>query len=187
MARVTLDGLTAVAADLADQVGFENVTVSALARHFGVRGASLYSHIRNLAELRSLVAAQAIGELADQVALAVAGRSGRSALVAFAHAHRDYARQYPGRYAATQLELDEPAAPVAAAARRYSDLSRVVLRGYRLPEPDQTDALRMLGATLHGYVTLEASGGFRHHPRPTEASWERTLDALDAVLGAWPG
>lgn len=186
-AGVTVDRLTAAAADLADQVGFENVTVSALARHFGVKDASLYSHVRSVADLRSRVAALALEELADRVALALAGRSGRDGLVAFAHAHRDYARARPGRYAASQLELADPTAPVVAAGRRYADLARAMLRGYRLTEPDETDALRLLGATLHGFVVLEASGGFRHHARPTDASWVRTLDALHAVLTDWAG
>jgi len=76
MARVgmTAERLTVAAAELADEVGFENVTVSALARRFGVKDASLYSHIRNAADLRVRVAVLALAELADRAADALAGR-----------------------------------------------------------------------------------------------------------------
>ncbi len=90
-AGVTVERLTRAAADLADEVGFENVTVSALARGFGVRDASLYSHVGNVQELKVRVAVLALAELADRVAAALAGRAGKDALVAFADAYRDFA------------------------------------------------------------------------------------------------
>jgi AcrR family transcriptional regulator len=185
-AGVTVDRLTWAAAELADEVGLARVTVSALARRFGVQDASLYSHIRNIQELRFRVAALALDELADQVAAALAGRAGKEALVALADAYRAYATQHRGRYAATQLELHEPAAPVVTGARRHADLTRAMLRSYRLAEPDETDAVRMLHSTLHGFLTLEAAAGFDHHPRPVDASWARTLDALHIALSNWP-
>jgi AcrR family transcriptional regulator len=183
-AGVTAERLTQAAADLADEIGFENVTVSALARRFGVKDPSLYSHIRNAKDLRARVAVMALAELADQVAGALAGRAGKDALVAFANAYRDYAKQHPGRYAATQIELD-PATAAASAAARHAEMTRAILRGYQLTEPDQTDAVRLLHSTFHGYVSLERTGGF-HHPRGVDESWSRTLDALDALLRNWP-
>ncbi|MBQ1037808.1 TetR/AcrR family transcriptional regulator [Micromonospora sp. C81] len=184
-AGVTAERLTLVAADLADEVGVENVTVAALARHFGVKDASLYFHIRNGRDLRVRIALLALAELADRVATALAGRAGKDALVAFANAYRDYARQHPGRYAAMQTDLD-PETAAASAGVRHAEMTRAILRGYRLSEPDQTDAVRMMHSTFHGFVSLEQTGGFRHTPRPTDDSWSRTLDALDAVLTNWP-
>ncbi|GLY50089.1 TetR/AcrR family transcriptional regulator [Lentzea sp. NBRC 102530] len=187
MARAGLsaDRLTEAAADLADEVGFENVTVSALARHFGVKDASLYSHIRNAQDLRVRLAVLALSELADQAAAAIAGRSGKDALVAFAGAYRRYAHEHPGRYTATQMALD-PDTVATGPSERHADLTRAVLRGYRLWEPDETDAVRFLHSTLHGYVTLERAGAFHSHPRGVEASWLRALDALDSLLSDWP-
>jgi AcrR family transcriptional regulator len=183
-AGITADRLTQAAAELADEVGFDNVTVSALARHFGVKDASLYSHIRNAQDLRVRVAVQSLAELADQVAHAIAGRAGKDALVAFATAYRTYAHEHPGRYAATQMALDPDTAATSAAAK-HAELTRAILRGYDLWEPDQTDAVRLLHSTFHGFVSLERAGAFHSHPRGTEASWLRALDALDSLLRAW--
>jgi AcrR family transcriptional regulator len=184
-AGVTVERLAEAAAELADEVGLENVTVSELARRFGVKDASMYSHIRNAHELRVRVALLALAELADRAAAALAGRAGKDALVAFANAYRDYAKEHPGRFAAAQVELD-PETAKASAARRHSDMTRAILRGYALAEPDQTDAVRLLGCTFHGFVSLEQAGGFRHHPRGADESWSRVLDTLDIALRNWP-
>ncbi|HEX6360696.1 TetR/AcrR family transcriptional regulator [Actinophytocola sp.] len=186
MARVgvTAERLTEAAAELADDVGFENVTVSALARRFGVKDASLYSHIRNAHDLRVRVALLALAELADRVAEALAGRAGKQALIAFATAYRDYAKQHPGRYAAGQLRLD-PETAATSAAGRHSEMTRAILRGYDLPEREENHAVRLLHSAFHGFVSLERSGGF-DYSGDVEASWDRLLDALDVTLRNWP-
>ncbi|WP_460446802.1 TetR-like C-terminal domain-containing protein, partial [Angustibacter aerolatus] len=124
-------------------------------------------------------------ELADRAAAAVAGLPGRDALLAVAAAYRGYAVEHPGRYAATQLELRDPLPEVVAAGTRHADLTRAVLRGYRLAEPDETDAVRLLHSTLHGFVSLERAGGFDRTPRPADASWARAVDALDTTFRTW--
>ncbi|MBA0053240.1 TetR/AcrR family transcriptional regulator [Streptomyces sp. AJS327] len=187
MARVGLstERLVAAGAELADEVGFDGVTVSVLARRFGVRAASLYSHVRNSEDLRTRIALRALEELADRGASALAGRAGKDALAALANVYRDYAREHPGRYAAAQLRLD-PATAAASAGPRNAELARAVLRGYELAEPDRTHAVRLLGSVFHGYVSLELGGGFSHSAPDSEETWTRIVDALDALLRAWP-
>ncbi|MFI6321038.1 WHG domain-containing protein [Nonomuraea sp. NPDC050556] len=177
--------LAEAAALLADEVGLENLTVPALARRLGIKEPNLYPRAKNAQELRVRVALLAFAELADLVAAAMAGRSGKDALMAFANAYRSYAKQHPGRYAAMQIDLD-PAVATASAAPRHAAMTRAILHGYQLAEPDQTDAVRLLHSTFHGFTTLEAADRFAHSPRDTDASWSRTLDALDIVLRNWP-
>ncbi|GAA1116137.1 MULTISPECIES: TetR/AcrR family transcriptional regulator [Kitasatospora] len=183
MVRVglTTERLVRAGAELADEVGFDEVTVTALARRFDVKVASLYAHLKNSQDLRTRIALLALEELADEVADALAGRAGRDALAAFAAAYRDYARRHPGRYAAAQLRLD-PETAAASAGVRHAQMTRAILRGYDLAEPDQTHAVRMLGSVFHGYVSLEAAGGFSHTPVDPQQSWDWIVDSLDAVL-----
>lgn len=187
MGRVGLstERLVRAGAELADEVGFDQVTVSALARRFDVKVASLYSHVRNSDDLRTRIALLALAELADRGDLALAGRAGKDALTALADVYRDYAREHPGRYAAAQLRLD-PQAAAASAGGRHARMTRAVLRGYDLTEPDQTHAVRLLGSVFHGYVSLELGGGFSHSAPDTQETWTRILDALDALLRNWP-
>ena len=184
-AGLTVDRVVEAAADLADEVGFENVTLSALARHFGVKDASLYSHIRNLRELRVRVALLAGGEMIDRIAEAVAGRAGKDALTAFAGAYREYALEHPGRYAATQIPVDQDLVADSPALRRTAEITYGMLRAYGLDEPDLTDAVRLLRSTFHGYCHLESSGAFGH-PRDVRASWDRAVEALHVALEHWP-
>jgi AcrR family transcriptional regulator len=184
-AGLTTERLVRAGADLADEVGFDQVTPSALARQFDVKVASLYSHLKNSQDLRTRIALLALEELADRGAAALAGRAGRDALTAFANVYRDYAREHPGRYAAAQLRLD-PEAAAAGAGGRHAEMMRAILRGYDLNEPEQTHAVRMLGSVFHGYVSLETGGGFSHSAPDAQESWSRILDALDALLRNWP-
>ena len=184
-AGLTASRIVETAADLADTDGFDAITMSAVARVFGVKDASLYAHVRSLHHLRSGVAVLALAELADRVGSALAGRAGKDALVAFANAYRSYALEHPGRYAATRMRLD-PEVALASAAPRHSAMTRAILRGYALPEPEETDAVRLLHSTFHGFVELESSGGFAYTARPALDSWNRALDALDHTLKNWP-
>jgi AcrR family transcriptional regulator len=199
MARVglTAERLAQAGAALADEVGFDQVTVSALARRFGVQVASLYSHVRNSDDLKLRIATVTLTELADQAADALAGRSGHEALTALADTYRTYARTHPGRYAASrhtppaappaaQPDARSATRPYVAAGRRHSELMRAVLRGYDLDEPAQTDAVRLLGSVFHGYATLELAGAFAYSTPSSDDSWPRVLDALDTLLRTWP-
>ncbi|MFF2810390.1 TetR/AcrR family transcriptional regulator [Streptomyces sp. NPDC058000] len=182
---LTTERLTRAGAELADEVGFEQVTVSELARRFDVKVASLYSHLKNSHDLKTRIALLALEELADRAAEALAGRAGKDALTAFANVYRDYAREHPGRYAATQFRL-APEAALASAGVRHAQMTRAILRGYDLPEPEQTHAVRMLGSVFHGYVSLELGGGFSHSAPDPQETWSRIVDALDALLRNWP-
>ncbi|MFF5447916.1 TetR/AcrR family transcriptional regulator [Streptomyces sp. NPDC012888] len=184
-AGLTTEKVVRAGAELADELGFEQVTPAELARRSGVRTASLYSHVRNAHDLRTRIALLALEELADRVSAAVAGRAGADALSAFANAYRDYAHEHPGRFAATRYRLD-PETAATSAGVRHARMSRAILRGYHLAEPHQTHAVRLLGSVFSGYVELEGAGGFSHSSPDPEESWTAILGALDVLLRGWP-
>ncbi|MFE6691557.1 TetR/AcrR family transcriptional regulator [Streptomyces sp. NPDC057743] len=180
-AGLSTERVVQAGAELADEIGFDRVTPTELARRFDVKTASLYAHIKNLQDLRTRIALFALEELADLASAAMAGRAGKDALAAFADVCRDYARHHPGRYAATQLRLDSESA-AGSAAPKHSHMLRAILRGYDLAEPDQTHAVRLLGSVIHGYISLEAAGGFHHSAPDTQETWSWLLHHLDALL-----
>ncbi|HET6856209.1 MAG TPA: WHG domain-containing protein [Streptomyces sp.] len=184
-AGLNAERLVRAGADLADEIGFEHTTPTALAQRLGVRTASLYSHVKNAHDLKTGIALLALEELADQVGAAIAGRAGKDALTAFANAYRAYARQHPGRFVAARFRLD-PEAAAASAGGRHALMTRAILRGYDLAEPQQTHAVRMLGSLFSGYVGLEAAGDFDHSAPDSEESWAEILNALDSLLRNWP-
>ncbi|ODP32951.1 TetR/AcrR family transcriptional regulator [Pandoraea sp. ISTKB] len=184
-AGLTLERLVEGGAELADEIGFEQLSGAALARKFDVRLPSLYSHVKNLNTLKAEIAMLALAQLADAAMQAMAGLSGREALQALADAHRDYARRHPGRFTAARHPLTSAQA-AASAGPKLTQLIRAVLRGYGVPEDEQVHAVRFLGGFLMGYITLELATGFSHSAPGPDISWQRSLDALDASLRHWP-
>ncbi|MFI2618424.1 TetR/AcrR family transcriptional regulator [Streptomyces sp. NPDC018584] len=186
-AGLTAERVTIAGAELADEVGLERLSMSQVARRLGVKDASLYTHVRGLEDLRGRIALLAADEKTLRIAEATAGRAGKDALVAYANAWREYAHRHPGRYAATQAatRIDPELAAAAPGPRRAVELTYGMLRGYGLSEPDLTDAVRLLRSTFHGFVALEAAGGFAHQRAP-QRSWDRALDALHTLLEHWP-
>ncbi|MFI1996346.1 TetR/AcrR family transcriptional regulator [Actinoplanes sp. NPDC020271] len=184
-APLTSTAVITAAVDLADEAGFDAVTLSAVARRLGVRAPSLYSHVRDRDTLLDGVAARALADLSDRVAVAIAGRAGRDALAGFAGAHREFAREAPGRWQSLQRRAGDTVVR-SEAALRIVTLNKAVLRGYALPEDQHVHAVRLLGATINGFLALERIGGFDHSSPSPEASWDKTVEALDALLHAWP-
>lgn len=186
MARMglTRDRLAQAAAELADESGLEAVSVSALARRFGVKPASVYSHVAGLEGLLDDTTALALQEIADRLADALPGKSGRDALVALADVHRDFARAHPGRWQAAQRRLS-PDAAGADAGLRISRAVRAIVRSYGLSGDDEVHAVRLLSSAINGFIALESGGGFDHSDPPAADSWIRTLDAVDASLRVW--
>jgi AcrR family transcriptional regulator len=182
---LTSAAVVADAAALADEAGFDAVTLSAVARRLGVQAPSLYSHVRDREALLDGVTALALGELSQHIATAIAGRAGRLALHGYATAYREYATGRPGRWQSLQRRAGDTVVH-SDAARQVVTLTRAVLRGYPVPEDQHVHAIRLLGSTINGYLALERIGGFDHSEPSPETSWRKTVEALDALLNNWP-
>lgn len=175
--------VVAEAARVADEVGFEELTLTEVAERFGVAVPSLYKHVDGLDGLRRGVSILAIRELGAALSAAVA-RSPRAPLPAVARAFRDFARTHPGRYAATVRAVDPADAEASEASREVLDTVLAVLERYGLSGVDAVDAARTLRAALHGFVELETIGGFGL-PRQVDRSFERLVEILDSAFRAW--
>ncbi|HEY0951088.1 TetR/AcrR family transcriptional regulator [Nocardioides sp.] len=185
-AGLTRPAVLEMAAVLADERGLRAATLSAVARELGVRTPSLYSHVRGTDDLRAGLAELALTDLADRGDRALAGRSGRRALAAWANVHRDYAREHPGRFAAAGTLDVAPTPTLEEAAARVAAQSLAVLRGYPVPEADRVHAVRLMASLLRGFVELEAGGAFGGRGPTSEESWARALAVLDESLTRWP-
>lgn len=175
------------AARLADEEGFEALSLAAVAKAFGVAVPSLYKHVENLETLRAEVALLSARELTDRMRRAAVGRARGEALRSLAHAYRDYVREHPGRYAATvrAVRVEDPLASQRLAALEEAlEVVFAVLRGYGIEGEDLVDAARALRSAMHGFSLLDAAGGFGI-PRDVQRSFEAMVDALDLVLSRW--
>ncbi len=184
-AGLSRDVVVGEAARLADEVGLDKLTLAMLAKGFGVALPSLYKHVDGLDALLQQVSARATAELADEVVVAAAGRSGSDALRAVCDAYRAYARRHPGRYHAVQ-RVPDPGDPAhVAAGERLVGTVFAVLAGYGLSGDDAVDATRALRSAMHGFAVLENGGGFGL-PRSLDRSHAQLVAAFDVALRSWP-
>jgi AcrR family transcriptional regulator len=177
------DALVELACAIADREGLAAVTLARVAAQAGVRPPSLYHHVEGRAGLLRAVALRGLEELGSALRAAAVGRSGADALHAAARAYRAYARAHPGRYAATTIAPGGGDDAHAAAAAEVLDVVRGVLRAWALEGDDAVHAVRTVRSALHGFVALEAGGGFAL-PTPLDASFEHLVATVAAGLDA---
>jgi AcrR family transcriptional regulator len=169
-AGLTRDDVIAEAAALSDEVGYQALTMGLLAQRLGVRPPSLYKHVASLAEVQHGIATLATAELGERIRDALQGRAGRDALGALLTAARGYVTEHPGRYTATVgAEYAGPDDPLLAASARVIGSIAAVLRGYGVGEQEMDHAIRTIRCTLHGFASLQASGGFQWTGDPEES------------------
>lgn len=173
--------IAAGAAELADENGWDHLTLAAVAARFGVRQPSLYKHVAGLAELRRDVSVLAGRELIEELSAAAVGKSGPDAMQAIADSYRTYAKKHPGRYAATVMAPTHGDAEYEQVGTDLLRLISAVLDGYRLAGDDLIHAIRGLRAVIHGFVSLEAAGGFAMR-QDLDESYRRLVQSFSSSL-----
>ncbi|WP_171162966.1 TetR/AcrR family transcriptional regulator [Streptomyces sp. I05A-00742] len=177
-AALSPDAVVDIALRLVDEDSPTALTLSAVAGRAGVATPSLYKHVRNLAELRDLMSARIMNDIADRVGRAVLGRSADEAIRALMLAWRAYAQDHPHRYA---VLVHRPAPRTAAAGQRLLDIVSATLRAYGMEDSAAVHATRCLRAALHGFAVLEAEGAFGL-PEKLEESYELLIHMVIAGL-----
>jgi AcrR family transcriptional regulator len=184
MPRMGLDAARVVdaAAGIADAEGLEAVTLARVAADLGVRAPSLYNHVDGRSDLLRAIAVLGVRELSAALREAAVGRASTDALTAAAHAYRTYARAHPGRYAATVAAPTAGDDEHSAAASEAVDVLLAVMRGWDLEGDDAIHAVRAFRSAVHGFVAIEAAGGFGM-PVDVDASFDRLVATLVGGLG----
>ncbi len=173
--------VVAAGAELADVAGYDRLTLAAVAQRFDVRLPSLYKHVGGVEDLQRGVSLLAVHELGAALSRAAVGRAGGDALRALGRAYRGYASAHPGRYAATVRAPDPDNTEHVEAAAEVARIVFAVLGGYGLAGEDLVHGTRIVRSALHGFVTLEAAGGFGL-PYDLDDSFAALLDLLDSGL-----
>jgi AcrR family transcriptional regulator len=183
-AGLTADRVVAEAEQMADDGGLGQLSLTALAERLGVRQPSIYKHIDSLAGLRRSISVRAKAELGDVLARAAVGRSGADAIHAMSHAYRAWALLHPGRYQAAQVAPAPGDAEDEAVSLAVVQICADVLAAYDLHGDVAIDAIRALRSTLHGFVALEAGGGFGLKV-DIDRSFERLVRGIVVAFASW--
>jgi AcrR family transcriptional regulator len=176
-AGLSRDAVIGAAAAIADGEGLEAVTLARLGQQLGVKPPSLYKHIESLDDIRRGLALRGLTEANRRLQQATVGKARDEALVALARAYWRFARDHPGLYAASQRAPAPNEKELVAAGEAMLGTVLAVLAGYGVKGDDALHATRGFRAIIHGFVSLDAAGGFK---------LALDLDeSLDRLLGAF--
>jgi len=149
------------AAEMADAAGsLDAVTLAALAGELDVRTPSLYNHVAGLEDLHHAIAVHALKRLIDVLQQAALGAVGRDALLAMSMAYRRFAHEHPGIYPLTIRAPAPGDSDLATPAQALLHMLLLLFASYGIHGEEALHAVRGLRALLHGFVSLEASGGY---------------------------
>ena len=175
--------VVAVAAELADEVGLDQLTLAQVAARLGVRLPSLYNHVEGLPGLRRELALRGLRQLLERLGGAAIGKSGDAAMLAVGLAYRRFVLEHPGVYAATVRAPAPDDREVQQVSAAIVGVVLAVLEPYGLDEDAAIHAVRGLRSIAHGFATLELAGGFGI-PLARDESYLRLLRAYVAGLRA---
>ncbi len=182
-AGLDLKRVVQAAADLADTTGLYEVTLATLAAQLGVRTPTLYHYVAGLPGLRRELALLACRELAQRMGKAVMGKAGDEAVLALAYAYRAFVHEHPGLYSATVQAADPDDAELVAAQTEVVEITMRTLSAYSMTYEESVHVVRMLRSLVHGFTTLESSGGFGI-PVDRDETFQRLLHVFLRGLAA---
>jgi len=176
--NLTKQTVVQAAADLIDAEGLEALSLGRLAKELGIRPPSLYNHVDGLPGLMqelSILNAHNLAERLNEVAI---GKSGPELVQAMMQSMRAYIKEAPGLYlstvraSGTQSEVDTRLEQEEA---RSVKVGLAAMASFGLEKEDAIHAVRGLRSVVHGFTTLEISGGFGI-PLDLDESFSRLVD-----------
>ena len=154
------DAVVRAAAKIADDEGWDALTLARVAGKLRVRSPSLYNHVGGLEALRRELKLLVMRELNTALTRATIGKSRDDAVRALAAAYRAFVKRHPGTYSATMVAAPKNHPAVEAAAGQIVETLLSVLSGYGLDRREGIHAIRAMRSAVHGFAALEIAGGF---------------------------
>ncbi|MDX1416570.1 MAG: TetR-like C-terminal domain-containing protein [Candidatus Promineifilaceae bacterium] len=150
------------AAEMADETGSAaDVSLTALAQALNIRTPSLYNHVANLDDLHYGLAVFGVRQLLAELRQAAQGLVGEEAVLAMATTYRQFAHDHPGLYPLTVRAPDPEHIELTALSEEFVQFLLLIMSSMGLQGNDAVHAIRGLRAVLHGFVSLEAAGGYK--------------------------
>ena len=185
MARMGLDKDIIIyrAAQLANNVGLDNITLKALANDLNIQPPSLYNHISGLDDLKKELMLYGWLQMEDQILEAVAGISGYNAIEVMCRTVFEYATTNPGVFNAmvwyNKFENDE----TNNATKKLFPVVLKVFSSLNISQEDSDHLVRTFRSFLEGFALLVNHNAFGN-PISINDSFELSLKVLMAGMKA---
>lgn len=161
--KIALDKNTIMfaAAELANEHGSENITLALLAKKLNIKPPSLYNHFDGLPGIKRELTILSLEKLYTNLVEEAEGKSqGEEAVMALSQAYLTFARRNPGLYDFALSAPDPADEIVHDAGKKIVDLVVDAIQPFELSEEEAIHAVRGFRSLMHGFASLEQSGGF---------------------------
>lgn len=181
---LTTEIVVETAMKIADKEGLSQLTLFRIAEKLGVRSPSLYEHVQGIDGLIELLRLRGLKIMSQQFQRAVMGVSGDQAIRRFADSFRAFVKEHPSLYSLTVESDIADSEEIRAAAGEILDTIYAVLRIYGFSEDKLIHATRYMRSAIHGFVSLEMSGGFGLKVSPDE-SFDLIKEVIVSNMKSW--
>jgi len=172
------DAVIRAAAKIADDQGWDALTLAGVAKKLRVRSPSLYNHVGGLEGLRRELKLLALRDLTAALSRATSRQIAR-------RRRPSSGRRLSRPSSSAIAELTRPrwlprpktSRALEAAAGAIVETILSVLSGYGLDRCEGIHAIRALRSTVHGFAALEIAGGFGI-PLDVDKSFDWLVSAL---------
>ncbi|MBI1296337.1 TetR family transcriptional regulator [bacterium] len=161
----------------------DRLSLAELAASLDIKAPSLYNHISSLEGLHRELHLYTWQHLGQAMREAAAGHVGRRALFELAYAYRVFAQANPGLYRLSLASaINNEDAEMQAAGNDILTTIMLAFNSVGMAGEDAIHAVRGFRSLIHGFVSLESTGGFAM-PYEIEKSFHRAVTAyVDGVL-----
>lgn len=175
--NLTREKVILAAIQIANEFGFEEVTLKSVAQKCDVKPPSLFNHVENLEHIQSLLykkAAETLGE--KLLKLKTLGKT-KESLLKVGLTYYSFFKESPGFYVALNRKHNREDKEIKEAADNILKLTAIKL-GW---EKSSVHDFRLLHAYLHGFIDLEGKRAFQMRPDP-EKSFLLNLEKLYEIF-----
>ena len=162
-----------------DRGGASALGVSQVARFLGIKPPAIYKHLQSGADLQRATVIKLWQQYLTKCQQMISERSLTTDLLKqLGYFTRNFAKTYPARYQVMmQVQLQPSDSESAVIIQQLLKFLRQALNTYDLTDTQLIDAMRMLNASIYGFIAVEQAG-LMTLERSTDQSYDVMLDAL---------
>ena len=183
--RAGLDkkSIVKAAAELANEIGYDNISLKILAEHLGVRSPSLYNHISGLDELRHELMLYGWRCISSEIISAVNGLAGYDAICEMCRAFYRFASNNKGIFNAMLWYNKYADEETLEATKLLFSIMYSLFTQINIPRWKAEHIIRTFRSFLEGFSLLVNNDSFGHSASIDE-SFDISLDILIAGMKA---
>ena len=163
---LTADTIIETAAQMANEIGIDKISIKLLAEKFNIKSPSFYNHFTNLDEIKNGVMLYGWKQLEEKALRAAVGVSGYDAVKAICYAFYDYATSNAGIFDAMLW---------------YNNFHYKITASLSISEQNSRHLVRMFRSFLEGFCLLVNKKSFGN-PLPVSDTFALSVDTLIAGM-----